>query len=54
MSISHDQWVRWGDVAESVKDWAITTLFVIMAAVSVSVLGVVAFLFLLQLIGDMK
>jgi hypothetical protein len=53
VSISHRQWTEWGDAAESVKDWAITTLFVIMAAVSFSVLGVAAFLFLLQLIGDL-
>ena len=51
MSISHSQWVRWGDVAESVKDWVVTTLFVIMAALSGCVLGVASFLFLLQLIG---
>lgn len=53
MSVSHEQWVRLGDVAESVKDWVITTVFVVMAALSGCVFGVTSFLYLLQLIGDM-
>ena len=48
---SHEQWVRWGDVAEAVKHWATTAIFVVMAALSGCVFGVTSFLYLLQLIG---
>lgn len=53
MAISHSQWVRWGDVAESVKDWAITAIAVIAVAVVLAPLCFITLLLLLSKIGNL-
>jgi predicted Abi (CAAX) family protease len=53
VSISHEQLTAWGDVAESVKDWAVTALFVIFTAAVLAPLGFTVFLLLLNKIGNL-
>lgn len=53
MAPTHAQWTRAGDIVSSVKDWTITAVFALFAAFSGAILGVVSFLFLLQMIGDL-
>lgn len=50
---SHQQWVRWGDVAADVKDWAITGLAIIGTAVVLAPLCFTTFLLLLHKIGNL-
>lgn len=47
----HERLTHLGDVLSEVKDWTITAVFVVLAAFSGAILGVVSFLFLLDLIG---
>lgn len=51
--MTHADWVRWGDVAESVKDWAITALAVITVAVVLAPLCFITLLLLLSKIGNL-
>jgi hypothetical protein len=53
MAITHEQWVAWGDVAESVKDWAYTALGALIAATAGASLGFTVFLLLLNKIGNL-
>ncbi len=50
---SHADWTRWGDVAESVKDWAYTALAVIVLAVVLAPLCAITLLLLLSKIGNL-
>lgn len=53
MAITHAQWVRWGDVAESVKDWAITALCILGLLLVLAPLCFTVFLLLLSKIGNL-
>jgi len=53
MAITHAQWVRWGDVAESVKDWAITAAAIIGIAAVLAPLCFITLLLLLSKIGNL-
>lgn len=51
--ISHKQWTEWGDVAEFVKDWAITAAAIIGLFVTVAPVCVITLLLLLSKIGNL-
>ena len=49
--VTHEQWVHAGDKVTVAKDWAVTAVFVLAAAVVGSALGSFAFLYILETIG---
>jgi hypothetical protein len=55
--VTHADWVRWGvrwgDVADSVKDWAITALAVILLFAVLAPLCFITLLLLLSKIGNL-
>ncbi len=49
--VTHEQWVRAGDKVTAATEWAVTAVFVLLAAVVGSVAGSFAFFYLLEMVG---